>query len=173
MEQVSSLATDAQSFLASLSLDVITLIVLTTVLLFIGLRAGKSYLVAFTLSTYPATLILSSFPYKEVIPLEFGLFLGKYDIVNIVLLGIIISAVQIALDYVLEFEYSNAKLKNLANTLILSASGVIALLSALYITGTAKVSGSGGSFLDALFTGEQTLFFLMLLPLIGIFLVAR
>lgn len=173
MKFVTSLASDTKDFFTSLSFDVLVLGGLTAFFFLMGVRSGKTRLINVVFSIYLATLLILFFPFKHLITFDFGLIFGKYDAIALLLLLTVSGAVQIVVGYVLELEFGGRAIRNTIDSLILSFSAAIALLACSYITGVVKVTSSGGSFLDALYTNEQYLFALLVLPLIGVFIVAR
>jgi len=173
MDFVTSIADNTEEFLTTLSFDVLVLVTLTGFFFLVGLRAGKTSLINLVFSIYLAALLLLFFPFKDLISFDFGLLFGKYDIVALLLLLIVSGAVQVVVGYVLELEFRVHVLRNTVNNIILSLSTSIALLAGAYITNVVKVTDSSTSFIDAFYTNEQYLFALLVLPLIGVFMVAR
>jgi hypothetical protein len=167
------MASNTKEFFMSLSFDVLLLSAITAVFFLLGLRSGKTRLINVVFSLYLATLLILYFPFKHLITFDFGLVFGKYDIVALLLLLVVTMAVQVVVGYVLELEYGGKVIRNTVSSLILSFSSALALLAGAYITSVVKVTDSSISFLDAFYTNEQYLFALLVLPLIGIFLVAR
>lgn len=173
MEFIASMVSNTKEFLSSLSFDVLVLIVLTALFVGVGLKSGKTRLINVVFSIYLATLLLLYFPFKGLITYDLGLLFGKYDIVELILLLVVVGAVQIVVGYVLELEFGGRAVKNTISNVILSLSASVALLSSIYITGVVKVTDSGISFLDSFYTTEQYIFALLILPLVGVFIVAR
>lgn len=173
MEFINGISSNTQEFLASLSFDILVIVILTIFFFSVGLKSGKTRLINLVFSIYLATLLILFFPFKKVITFDFGLLFGKYDIVDLLFLLIVVGIVQIVVGYVLELEFGGRAVTNTINSLILSFSTTISLLAAAYITNVVKVTDSSVSFIDAFYTSEQYLFALLVLPLIGVFIVAR
>ena len=174
MDLVTSTTDSAKEFFTSLSFDVIVLGALTGLFFLIGFRAGKTRLINLVFSFYLTTLLILFFPFKHLITFDFGLLFGKYDIVGLLLFLIVSGIVQVVVGYVLELEFGERAFRNTMNNIVLSFSASIALIAGAYITSVVKVTDlTGASFIDALYTNEQYLFALLVLPLIGVFIVAR
>ena len=173
MDYIAGAASSTKEFLTTLSFDVLVLAALGALFFILGFSGGKTRLINIVFSIYLATLLMMFFPFKDLISIDFGLLFGKYDIVAGGLLLIVVSAVQIVVGYVLELEFGGKTVRNTINSIILSFSSAIALLSSFYITKVVVVTDSSISFLDAFYTNEQYLFALLILPLVGVFIVAR
>lgn len=173
MEFVSTLTSSTKDFFASLSFDIVVLLSLTAFFFVIALRTGKTRLINTVFSFYLATLLLLFFPFKDSFGFDLGLLFGKYGILDLILLLVVAGGVQVVVGYVLELEFGGRIIRDVVNNIILSISAAFALLAAVYITGVVKVTNPNISFLDAFYTSEQYLFALLILPLVGVFIVAR
>ena len=170
---VSSVASTTKDFFSSLSFDVLVLVALVGFFFLLALRMGKTRLINIVLSVYIASFLLLFFPFKNAINFDLGLLFGKYGILDLLLLLIVTGGVQVVVGYVLELEFERRLLRNTINNLILSISAAFAVLAGAYITGAVKATNASISFLDGLYTNEQYLFALLILPLVGVFIVAR
>lgn len=162
-----------KEFLTTLSFDVLVLAVLIAFFFFLGLKAGKTKLIGIVFSTYVAGLLLIAFPFGESISFDLGLLFGKFDVVNLGLLVLFIIVIQVILDYVLELEFDGVTLRKTFQSLILSISAAISFLAVAYMTHVVPATDASASFLDLVFTNPQYLFAALVLPLVGVFLVAR
>jgi|GEM_PF-5216186 len=170
---LASVTSSTKDLIANLSFDVVILIALVGFFFLLGLRSGKTKLINIVFSTYVAGLLLIAFPFHSAISFDFGLLFSKYNVVDLGILVILIIIIQVVLDYVLELEFDGATIKRTFHSLILSASTAVAFLAVAYMTNVVRNTDTTGSFLDATFANEQYLFGLLVLPLVGVFLVAR
>ena len=172
MGEIEGITNQATSFLASLSFDVIVLVVLMSVFLLIGWFRSNRSLIGIIFSTYIAIVLWAYVPYIESIPYDLGLLFDKYELNGLILLLVIIALLHVVLDYALDFDYANKRLKRFVESIILAGGATLALLSSLYITKIATNLNSN-SFLDSLFTNELYFFGILIVPLVALFFILR
>lgn len=173
MELLTAIAGNAESFLGTLSLDVLTLASLFIIFFILGLRSGTSYCVGLIMSMYVTAVLFIAFPFRDAISFDLGLLFSRYDIIELVSFVIVAGLVNVIMDYALEFDYREGMFGNMFHTVIASVSATLGLLAVLYTTNIATIHASSSSLLDMVFANELYLFGLLVLPLVGVFIIVR
>ena len=173
MDNIETIAGDTMTFIKSLSVDVSSFLVFVAIFIIIGIRAGKRALISLILSIYVSIILLMIIPFSTLIQHDFGLILGKFSTLNVVLLLITLGVVHYLIGDTIELEFSSGKFYSLLETLFLSALSGALLISALYITDSVVATSGSLSILDTIFTNQYYLSIILVLPLAGIFLSTR
>lgn len=170
---IAGLAGNAQEFFTTLSLDTATILTIFVILLIFGMRWGKSFLTNFIVSIYIAGFLFVKFPSGMLGNFDFGSLFNTYNILGLIIFLIFLSIVHVIVGYMLEFEFSDSRIRNTFSNVLLSAGGTVGLMGILYATGIAQMTNMSLSLLSTVFSNELYLFGLLLAPLVLLFLVVR
>lgn len=172
-ENITDIVGTTQNFFMTLSMEVIVIAVLFALVFIYGLRAGKYKVVSLTLSTYVALILYLWFPYHHVLALDFGMLFDKFIISNVLLLVAAMILVHLLVGEICEEEYSTRRIRKLINLGLLSLGFSSVFMVSVYLTGNAVPSEGVVSSLDALFGAAKYQFWLLLSPLVIIFITTR
>lgn len=172
-EYITNIIEIVKDYLSTLPFEVVVVGIIFALVFIYGLRAGRYKVVSLTLSGYVALILFLWFPFHEKFALDFGLLFDKFIISDMLLLTATMIVVHLLIGEIAEEEYSSRKVRKFVNIGLLSLGFSILFMTSIYLTDSAVLSVDVVSSLDSLFGAVKYQFWLLVTPLIIIFITTR